>query len=249
MLGAFLDDSGTHASSTVTTIGGLLGTEAQWEVFVHAWNARLAKPIAGRQPLRSFHLSHCRNGQGEFLDYTLAERDHINYLFRRIVLDVGLVTVAAAVNRIAWNELVTGQVDLGDPLDLCFFKCLEGILRFIRRDKPDEKVCLFFDEGIKQVIGPFSAFCEMDKVTYPEVDRILFAPVTAEPPLQGADMIAYETYKFAQQWFEHGEAATANAHFREYLKRPLSMGLVFDYDQIAEMVERAKAGPPVGWKP
>src|SRR5712691_8860552 len=41
MLGAFLDDSGTHATSTVTTIGGLLGTEVQWEVFVHAWPSRL----------------------------------------------------------------------------------------------------------------------------------------------------------------------------------------------------------------
>jgi hypothetical protein len=51
-------------------------------------------------------------------------------------------------------------------------------------------------------------------------------------------MIAYETYKFGEQWFEFRDGAVPNPHFRDFVARDLSLGLVFDYDQIAEMVER-----------
>jgi hypothetical protein len=56
--------------------------------------------------------------------------------------------------------------------------------------------------------------------------------------LQGADMIATETYQYALEWLKTGENAVANAHFREYLKREFSTGLVFDRAQIAEIVTR-----------
>jgi hypothetical protein len=73
VLGAFFDDSGTHASAPVIVMGGLLGTEQQWDVFADAWNALLAHPLPGKPPLSRFHLSPCRAGADEFRDYSLAE--------------------------------------------------------------------------------------------------------------------------------------------------------------------------------
>jgi hypothetical protein len=118
VLGAFFDDSGTHASAPVIVMGGLLGTEEQWDVFAAAWNALLAHPLPGKPPLSRFHLSPCRAGADEFRDYSLVERDRITYLFRHVILDVGLVTVAVAVNKLAWNELVVDEItdQLGDPI-------------------------------------------------------------------------------------------------------------------------------------
>ncbi len=69
MLGVFLDDSGTHSTSRVVVMGGLLGDDAQWDAFASAWEARLAQPLPGKAPLKQFHLSHCRAGQGEFSRY------------------------------------------------------------------------------------------------------------------------------------------------------------------------------------
>lgn len=117
VLGAFFDDSGTDISSPVTVIGGLLGTEGQWEAFAQAWSRRLECPFPGKPKLRKFHLSPCRARQDEFRDYTWGEIDSITYEFRRIIVDAGFFTIAVGVNKVAWNELITGAIadELGKP--------------------------------------------------------------------------------------------------------------------------------------
>jgi hypothetical protein len=51
-------------------------------------------------------------------------------------------------------------------------------------------------------------------------------------------MIATETYQFAQAWIKDGESAVSNPHFADFRYRNLSVGLIFDIDQIKEMVAR-----------
>jgi hypothetical protein len=227
----------------VVVIGGLLGTDRQWEAFANAWEARLAYPLADKPSLKQFHLTHCRAGQGEFIDYSPAERDLINYVFRQIIIESGLVSVAVAVNKAAWDELVVGEVarQLGSPLQLCFFKCMEEILRICREQRPGQKVDLCFDIGIKPEIEEFASYCEaQNETTYPELGIIYYAPVPKVVALQGADMIALETYQYGEQWFERRWDAVSNPHFRDFISRDLSRGIVYDYDQIEEMVARTR---------
>jgi hypothetical protein len=163
MLGAFFDDSGTHVGSPVIALGGLLGTEDQWDAFATAWDALLASPLDGKPPLRSFHLTDCRGAHGEFMDYNKASRDGINCLFRRIIVDLEMVTIAAAVDAKAWADLVTLSAHelLGDPLGFCFVKCMDLMLDTIRLRKPGEKVLVFFDEGQKKGLELWASFYAM----------------------------------------------------------------------------------------
>lgn len=242
VLGAFFDDSGTHASSPVVALGGLLGTEEQWDEFATAWTALLAQPLPGKQPLTQFHLSPCRAGDGEFRGYSLAERDRVTYLFRRVILDIGFVTIAAAVNRTAWNEIVVGDLadHLGQPEGPCFYKCMQLLMNTIRFRKPGEKVFIFLDQGTKAQFEAWATLYRLQADEYPEISGISFAPVPEVIALQGADMIATETYQYAQQWLKDGESAAANAHFREYLKRDLTAGFIFDREHIQEMALRVR---------
>jgi hypothetical protein len=75
----------------------------------------------------------------------------------------------------------------------------------------------------------------MTKERHPEIEGFAFAPVPKVVALQGADMIATETYQYNLKWLKDREnaPANANAHFRDYLKRELSAGIVFDREQIA----------------
>jgi hypothetical protein len=241
-LGAFFDDSGTHASAPFTVMGGLLGTAEQWDTFEAAWVSRLASPLPGKPPLSQFHLSPCRAGQDEFSDYTLAERDSVTYLFRRIILDNGFVTLAAAVNRIAWNEIIVGDIaeQIGGPEELCFYKCIELMVNTIRFRKPGHRCAVYFDQALKDKLQWWAEAYRLQSDTFPEIAGISFAPVGKVVALQGADMIATETYQYAKEWGREGPQAVPNAHFKEYINRELTAGLVFDRAQIEEVAARAR---------
>jgi hypothetical protein len=111
-----------------------------------AWTALLDNPLPGKPPLKEFHLSPLRAKKDEFEGYNQAERDHVNYLFRRVILDLGLVTLAAAIDRVAWNELVVGPLVemIGPPEQLCFVKCIDSVLITIRLRKPGQRVIIAF---------------------------------------------------------------------------------------------------------
>jgi hypothetical protein len=202
----------------------------------------LKLPLPDKAPLSQFHLYPCRRGQGEFIDYKLAERDLLTKQFRQVILGTGLVTLAAAVDKRAWDELVVVDIadQLGDPLEFCFFKCVELVTNTIRFRKPGEKVWMFFDEGTRPRIEMFGRFLRSQPNKYPEIGGLGFAPVKEVIALQGADMIAYETFLYGLQWLENGGWADANAHFREYIDRELSAGLIFQREQIEEMIGRVR---------
>jgi hypothetical protein len=240
VLAAFFDDSGTHPTSPVVVLGGLLGTERQWNAFGAAWAALLDRPLPGKPPLKQFHLSPLRATRDEFENYSLAERDHVNYLFRQVILDVGLVTLAAAVDRIAWNELVVGPLVelIGPPEQVCFVKCVDSVLDIIRLRKPGQRVVVAFDEGVRFHLENWARVYMSQPEKYPEIADIGFAKVSEVLALQGADLIATETYQFAQAWLKNPDGPDANPHFRDFITRDLSGGVILTTEHIHDMVAR-----------
>jgi hypothetical protein len=222
VLGAFFHDSGTHDDSSLVVIGGLLGTEEQWDTFQADWTARLANPLPDKPLLKQFHLT---------------------YLFRRIIVDTGLVTIAIAANRVAWDELVIGDArqQLGEPIEYCFAKCVEETINTIRFRKPGEQVSIFLDAATKPSLGVWADMFKMMTVHYPELAQFGFAPVEKVVALQGADMIATETYQYNLRWLVDRDAATPNPHFREFMKRELTIGRILDREHIEEIVSRFRA--------
>ena len=243
MLFAFFDDSGTHLSSPVVALGGLLGTEDQWNAFNVAWANLLKNPAPGKPSLKQFHLSACRSGNGEFRTYNQTERDFVTTEFRNIILDTGFVTVAAAVDRLAWNELVIGPIleELGQPEEFCFVKCVDSVIGIIRTRKPWEKLIIGFDTGTRKRMENWARLYKSQSARYPEIHEIGFARVSEMLPLQGADMIALETYQYAQEWLKTRQRVTSNPHFQNFIYRDLSLGLILDRDLIEEAVARVKA--------
>ena len=244
MLRAFFDDSGTHRQSPVVVIGGLLGTSAQWDDFEIAWTELLARSVPRRPPLKQFHLAACRGRYDEFQDYNLAERDRVTHDFRRIILDAGIVTLAIAVNGSVWDELVVGDVryQLGEPIELCFSTCIDLLVKTARIRYPGEEVLISVDAGVEAQLAKWAHLFLSQSDRYSEIADIVFAPVSAVAALQGADMIATETYQYAQEWLRDGkENAVANAHFRGFLQREISIGLVYDREHIAETVALLRA--------
>ncbi|WP_315734119.1 hypothetical protein [Bradyrhizobium sp. SZCCHNR1093] len=243
MLAAYFDDSGTHPDSPVVAFGGLLGTEEQWNVFETAWRALLENPLPGKPPLKQFHLAPLRAKRGEFEGYSLAERDRLNYLFRHVILDIGLVTFAVAVDRIAWNKLVVGPMveEVAPPEALCFVKCVDSVLATCRFRKPGQPLVIVFDQGVRRQLEIWGRFYKSQREKYPEIAGIGFATVSEVLPLQGADLIATESYQFAQEWLKSPDGPKANPHFQDFIMRDLSGGVILTTEHIEEIIERWKS--------
>jgi hypothetical protein len=243
MLRAYFDDSGTHSNSDVAVMGGLAGTVAQWEQFEAQWAAKLKNPQPGKPPLRMFHLSACNARDGEFESYNRAEQDLLIRELRQIIIDAGLLSVAMAVDKKAWDELIFGPLRdvLGDALSPCFENCISEIVRFATPHPEGDKIAVVFDKGIET--ERFRRIAEMFTLPpgRPRIVSVNFLRVEDALPLQGADIVATENYWHAAQWLKLGDAALPRPHLRHFLDNIFGEGLILDREAIASEV--ARRGP------
>jgi len=242
LIRAYFDDSGTHTDSLVTVMGGLLGTVDQWEEFERDWARKLDAPLPGKPALqKGFHLSHCNAKSGEFSGYSDAEQDAVIHDFREIILNAKLTSMASCVDRRAWNELVVGGYRdvLGDALSVCFFDCIDEVVRIVQPVYGHDKIAIIFDEGIwsqrLQTIGEQWNNHQLDIVT------VTFAQISEVLPLQGADIVATENYWHALDWLKRGDDALPRPHLRHYLANMLHQGRILDREAIQN--EIARRGP------
>jgi hypothetical protein len=189
-----------------------------------------------------FHLSACagRWPKSGFEDYSDAEQDAVIHDFRQIIIDCMLTSIASAIDRKAWEDLVIGPYRdvLGSALSICFADCIAETNR-IANPRPDiDTIAVVFDKGIwserLQTIG--------DEWTYPpgrpRMLSVNFAAVPDVLPLQGADIVATENYWHAVEWLKLGDAALPSAHLRHYLANMLHQGRILDREAIAAEIRR-----------
>ena len=239
MMRAYFDDSGTHTGSRVMVMGGLCGTVAQWDEFEQAWAAKLAEPLPGKPPLRKFHLSECNAGRGQFEGYSEAEQDAATHDFRQILIGAKLRSVAYAIDRLAWDELVIGvhRERLGaDPLHYCAEYCTLWALSQAQDDHPDWAASVMFDEGV--YTPALAALLEpMGRPQMrPRITLIRGGAVDLVLPLQGADIVATENYWHMGEALKLGGDAEPRAHMRHYLRNMVHEGLILDREALEAML-------------
>jgi hypothetical protein len=249
MLRAYFDDSGTHAGSRVTVVAGLIGTPTQWQKFEAAWRAKLVAPLPDKPPLKVFHLSACNARDGEFAGYNDAEQDAVIHDFRQIIIDAGLISTAFAIDKCAWEELVTGALRevLGDAREPCVEQCIHECMRIAGAHPEGQLVAVVFDRGMWSERLQAKA----DPFTYPmftpRITVVKTAQVADSMPLQGADTVATENYWHAIEWLKLGDAALPRPHLRHYLAHMLHEGFILGRDAIvAETRRRGPDGHPIG---
>jgi hypothetical protein len=239
-LRAYFDDSGTHTDSEVTVMGGLIGTVGQWARFEHDWAAKLRRPLEGKPRLKMFRLSSCNARSGEFRSYTNAEQDAVIHDFRQIIIDAQLTSIAMAVDKRAWDELIVGPLHhvLGNALAPCFEKCLEEIVRFANPHPHGHNLAVWFDKGIETEYLRTVGELWTRPLGRPRIVSVKFARVEDELPLQGADMVATEHYWYGLEHLRRGAQAGPRPHLRHFLKNMTHEGLILDREAIEGEVRR-----------
>ncbi|HEV2098915.1 MAG TPA: hypothetical protein VGR45_08300 [Stellaceae bacterium] len=238
MLRAYFDDSGTHRDSEIVTVGGLIGTVAQWEEFERRWGALLACPLPGKPRLKMFHLSPCNAKDGEFTGYSDAECDAVTHDFRQILIETKLISTASAIDKKAWDELVIGahREWLGDALDVCVENSLSEAFKIAGAHPEGNMIAAVFDRGIwtprlKQVTEGYTY-----QMGSPRIVSVNFLSVEDALPLQGADISATENYWHAIKVMRNGIGAQPRAHMQHYLNNMFAEGFMIDRARIVEML-------------
>jgi hypothetical protein len=235
MLYAYFDDAGTHKSSQVVVIGGLIGTDAQWDAFRPAWAAKLRAPIPGKPPLSAFHLSHCARHLGEFESYNAAEQDLITREFRQIIIDAKLISFSGAIDLKAWNELVVGpyRTKLGNALPHCVELCIYEVIRVAMPHEHGHEIAVILDQGIRTPEIEEATMRFTYPLGTPRVKVVRFEEVKKTLPLQGADIVATESYWHAGRFLKLGDDAQPRPHFKHFLDNMLAEGMILDREGIA----------------
>lgn len=246
-LGCFFDDAGTHDESDVVSWGGLVGNLDQWSDLTDAWYRRLDVPFPGamvqRPRLKKFHLWDCVFHNGEFADYSEPERSNLQYEFRKIIGDAGLIGVCYSIDRKAYDRLVPdgARAILGGAEEVCFRACFDGAYEqahLFFRDEQD--MIVYFDKvGNTGRLDCLSAIVdhqvEQRAGQVPFIVGVQFGKVEKFPPLQAADIIATEQCWLSKRLLGYS-APARDFHFESYLKMIRAVGRMMSEEQIIETI-------------
>lgn len=241
MLTAYFDDSGTHADAEVVTIAGLVGVQSQWDLFERAWRAKLKAPLPRKPSLKYFHMSPCEAREGEFRDYSKAECDAVIHDFRQIILDSQLHGYAMAVSRNDWEDLVVERdirAAVGDGELYCFADCVSRMKSFAIEHTKETEIALVFDNRPHRTDANQRVFhYYQNKLIGPELVSITFLSSVLTVPLQGADMWAWETYRYAVDWLHQNGNATPRPHLKRLIETGRFESLLADRNSIQAFVK------------
>jgi hypothetical protein len=196
MLTAYFDDSGTSPNESIAVVAGYIATTDMWEVFDRRWSSLLSK-----YEVTQLHRADVESFQGEFGTWNPARRTEFVKKAHAIIRRCTYAGVGLALVKKDFEEVVPQS----DPLQRygifgwCAHGCLAGVYTWCKKYNWNEPIHYVFEAGTKgqeQFNRTLSTLYKNDKSR--EQNRIggWSFQTKATMPLQAADVLAYEYYKF-----------------------------------------------------
>jgi len=195
MLTAYFDESGTHRESKITAIAGFIGDAETWGSVTSDWHAALAK-----YNVDSFHMAPCEAGRGEFATANRETRLRLPDELSDLLCRDDLFGFGVGVVNEDWQSVVKGAFleRFPTPYSLCFEGCIQQLLAWMGKYNAVEPVRLVFAEQneyrdrAKEVHENYRRDSRYGAI----LQSFTFEQAKQSPPLQAADMLAYETYRY-----------------------------------------------------
>lgn len=199
MLSAYFDESGTHPGSPICVVAGLVASPKQWARFTPAW-----LKILDDFGLPEFHMKHCAHFQGPFAKWDKATRsERRDKLFERL-----MPLIRRTVSYRVWTAIVMGEyrsmyphdTEEENPYRIAAMGCASR-LRWLamQRGQNDLMIPYVFEHGGKGSAAIFRAFERLMNEGQEDFYRMSALTVANRqkfPPLQAADLHAYEVHKY-----------------------------------------------------
>lgn len=204
MLKAYVDESGIHGGSGVCAVAGFVGKSDEWEIFTRRWEEVCARWGVPRED--GFHMKAFENRETPYCDWSEAHgrmllADLLRVLNAREIRGFGSAVLLSDSNSLSLADRSLLTADHPDkPYFLCLQHCLVEAAHFADGMPSTELVGFTFDrqdEYHGDLIRIYDAFRAL--AAWPLHSRLADPVATANrretPPLQAADIAAYECYK------------------------------------------------------
>jgi hypothetical protein len=230
LLHLYLDESGTHRGSSITTIGGFVGTVATWASVEKKWLSALAD--CGGAP--AYHAVDCEAGENDFAHIKLEIRQALARRLARELGDNDLLPVWSAVINEDWNAVATPafRQKYPAPIYLCFAHIAARIAEWSERRGAKEPIAIVYAEQpeFQATVADIWRAYRQQK-TRANLGSFTTALARQTVPLQAADMLAYEMNlawqdreygRFTQQFGEPPPLQWYERHVHGILREKLS---------------------------
>ena len=192
---AYLDESGTHDGSEAVAVAGFISNTAKWEALSEDWSRALAE-----WEIDYFHMSDFENYQQQFSSWTeVQHRDRLNYLLGLIkqytMQSVGYVLPMEAFDRIVSEE---AKGVCGDAYGMAALGCWWTVAKLAKQPQNDGYINYVMDrksKGSGPLLQIYRSGSKVDQWSDDtRIRGLLFHDKEDFPPLQAADIMAYELF-------------------------------------------------------
>jgi hypothetical protein len=196
MLVAYFDESGTTDRDDVALIGGLVADLEYWRELEAPWKA-----ILNRFGIGCYHAVDCEHRNGEFEPSERPIREAITVGLTNELCKVPFQGFVSAVYRedYRFSPAEIRRRTMNDPLYLAFELCLQQISSYSISFADSEKIDLIFarhNDYQENERAIHTNYLRQASTWGRGIGSIEFGDPAESVPLQAADLISYESYRY-----------------------------------------------------
>lgn len=230
MIVAYFDDSGTDPKHPALLMGGCIATVQNWTDFQQEWRS-----ILDEYHLESFHMTDFDNRRGQFLPEKFPDEDRIPLQAKLLAALKKRIQaiVVAATNK---QDYLSVEESYGCKIyPYTAYQCVSGVAEWAKDVSYDGPIAYIFDQGggskelgTKGTLDKLKTDIASDpllkhKFHMRDSKSWGYGFMKTLPPLQGADIIAYEAWKDLQNDF----FANKRKHWRTSAGKLIMMERVY----------------------
>jgi hypothetical protein len=189
-----MDESGVHGGAPAVTCSAVWARPSVWKNWTREW-------CRAKRPINIFHASECHNRKGEFDGWSREERNKLVLgllpLFPKNKLNGRFAGIhLSAFDKAMEGELAIHKEVFGNPYFATIHWTLKAVCEAAQRGNSN-RVAIFHE--VSDYRTDVQRTFEYIQGRFPGLDMTLnFGTKQQYVPLQAADLVAYEGYKYLE---------------------------------------------------